>query len=405
MPTQVRVCAWLAAVGLAVPPAANGQDRTEREIVELIVRHGLQAAVVRAGVDIVQREQAARLVYANPEVTYSREGAGFTEFLQLGQPLPPVGARAALARAGAAAAAAAEAQADALLWNLRADAAGAAARLVAAQARTDAALDYVREVERLVEILRVREREGEGSRFDRLRAEQELQDARQAAAAAGVDLAGAGAAVSAMLPPDVVFGRILAAERQQPDPALLEPRRLLLRAATARADLRALRAAASHADREADASRRARGPAPTIFGGVKRAGPGSARDRGGVFGVSVSLSLFDAGGREAARWMAARTRMEAEHAALERQIHAEIVRAAGALALRQRAVSADIEGAGDELARIAEVAYREGEMGVLELLDAVRTASRARLRTIDLRLEERLAEIALERAVGEVLWP
>ena len=86
-------------------------------------------------------------------------------------------------------------------------------------------------------------------------------------------------------------------------------------------------------------------------------------------------------------------------------IRSEIVRASEALALRQAAVSEEQQAAGDELAQIAEVAYREGEVGILELLDAVRTASRARTRSIDLRLEARLAQIALERAVGDVLWP
>ena len=51
------------------------------------------------------------------------------------------------------------------------------------------------------------------------------------------------------------------------------------------------------------------------------------------------------------------------------------------------------------------VAYREGEVGILELLDAARTAARAKSRGIEARLEARLAEIALEYAVGEVLWP
>ncbi len=55
--------------------------------------------------------------------------------------------------------------------------------------------------------------------------------------------------------------------------------------------------------------------------------------------------------------------------------------------------------------RTAEVGYREGEMGILGLLDAVRTAARARERNIEVRLGTRLAQIALERAVGEVLWP
>jgi outer membrane protein TolC len=55
--------------------------------------------------------------------------------------------------------------------------------------------------------------------------------------------------------------------------------------------------------------------------------------------------------------------------------------------------------------RIAEIAYREGEVGILELLDAVRTTARARIRSMDIRLSVREAQIALERAVGDILWP
>jgi outer membrane protein TolC len=73
--------------------------------------------------------------------------------------------------------------------------------------------------------------------------------------------------------------------------------------------------------------------------------------------------------------------------------------------MRQAALSQEQHGVTDELLQIAEVAYREGEVGILELLDAGRTASRARVRHIDLRLEARLAQIALERAVGDTLWP
>ena len=60
----------------------------------------------------------------------------------------------------------------------------------------------MREVERLIEILRTREREGEGSRFDRLRAEQELRDTNQVVTSAAVALAEARATVSGMLPRD-----------------------------------------------------------------------------------------------------------------------------------------------------------------------------------------------------------
>ena len=403
MPTRAWARAWIAAAVLATPSTGAAQERTERDVVDLILRDGPQARAIRAETEVVRREQLARLAYPNPDVTYSREGAGFTEFLQVEQLLPVSGTRAALSRAGVAATAAAEAERDARLWALRADAASAVARLAATQARLDAAQAYARDVERLVDILRVREREGEGSRFDRLRAAQELGDARLFATSAAVGLVHARAAVTAMLPRDEAVGRITPAA----DP-LLAPEpvpALMTRAASTRAELRALRRSAERADLEARAARRARLPAPTLFGGLKRADDGSGRDRGGVFGVSVSLPIFDAGGREAARWAAERTRVEAERRSIEAQVHSEITRAFESLALRQAALSEDVEAAGDELMRIAEVAYREGEMGILELLDAVRTASRARNRTIDLRLDARLAQIALERAAGDVLWP
>jgi outer membrane protein TolC len=68
-------------------------------------------------------------------------------------------------------------------------------------------------------------------------------------------------------------------------------------------------------------------------------------------------------------------------------------------------VADDTQSAGDDLLQMAVVAYREGEVGILELLDAGRVSTRARMRTLELQRDARLAEIALERAVGEVLWP
>jgi cobalt-zinc-cadmium efflux system outer membrane protein len=138
---------------------------------------------------------------------------------------------------------------------------------------------------------------------------------------------------------------------------------------------------------------------------MKRADDASRRETGGVFGVSVALPLFDAGGREAARWEAERAHVVAERESIEYRVRSEIAGASEVLAVRQAALSHEQQGAADELVQIAEVAYREGEVGILELLDAVRTAARAGIRGIDLRLDARLAQIALERAVGDTLWP
>jgi cobalt-zinc-cadmium efflux system outer membrane protein len=403
MPTRAQVCAWIAACGLVVPSLAFAQDRTERDVVDLIVRDGPQARAIRAESEVIRREQLARLTYPNPSVTYSREGAGFTEFLQVEQLLPVFGARAALSRAGVAATAAVEAEGDGRLWALRTDAAAAVARLTASQGRLNAAQAHARDVERLIDILRTREREGEGSRFDRLRAEQELRDTRQLATSAAIDVADARAMVTAMLPRNVTVDRITSVTAPQAAPPAVDA--LMTRAIATRAELRALQRFADRAELESVAARRARLPAPRLSGGLKRADDESGPERGGVFGVSVSLPLLDTGGREVARWQAERSRVEAERALVEQQIRTEIARAWDVLALRQAAVSEDAEAAADELTQIAEIAYREGEVGILELIDAVRTASRARMRSIELRFDARLAQIALERAVGDVLWP
>jgi outer membrane protein, heavy metal efflux system len=403
MSTRAQVCTWIAAVGLVVPSLGTAQDRTEREVVELIVRDGPQARAIRSESEATRREQLARLAYPNPAVTYSRESAGFTEFFQAEQLVPLFGARAALSRAGVAATAAAEAERDARLWTLRSDAAAAVARLVAGQARLELAQMHTREVERLIEILRTREREGEGSRFDRLRAELELRDARQLVTSAAVSVVEARAALSGLLPRDIALTRVVGTVEPQPLPVTADV--LIAKAASTRAELRALRQLSERAAAEAEAARRARRPSPNVFGGLKRTDDVSGRQTGAVFGLSVSVPLFDAGGRESARWAAERARVEAERASIEYRIRSEIAGASEVLSMRQAALSEEQQGAAQELVQIAEIAYREGEAGILELLDAVRTASRARGRSIDLRLEARLAQIALERAVGDVLWP
>ena len=223
------------------------------------------------------------------------------------------------------------------LWVLRSDAAAAAARLVAEQARLELAQAQVREVERLIEILRTREREGEGSRFDRLRAEQELRDTRQLVTSAAVSVVEARATLSGLLPRDIALTRIAGALDPQPAPVAADA--LIAKATSTRAELRALQHLAERATLEADAARRARLPSPNLFGGLKRADDVSGRQTGGVFGLSVSVPVFDAGGRESARWAAERARVEAERASIEYRIRSEIVGASEVLSMRQAALS------------------------------------------------------------------
>lgn len=402
MSIRAQVCAWTVAFVVSAPAWVLAQDRSARDVVEQIIREGPQARAIREEVEVRRREQLARLAYPNPAVHYSREGAGFTEFLQVEQSLPLFGTRSLLTRAGVEATAAAEADRDSRLWILRADAQTMVARLVAEQNRHAAADQYVKDVERLIGVLRTREREGEGSKFDRLRAEQELQEARQSVTAAAIAVSDARSRVLAMSPPETGLSRVT------PDPpptaTTLEPAAITAQARTSRAELRALDRARARTDLEGTAARKARLPSPILFGGVKRAGDGPERGTGGIVGLSLSLPLFDNGSRESARWSAEAVRIDAERAALEAAIRAEVSHSLEALVLREAAAAQAGQADDSELLRIAEVSYREGEVGILELLDAVRTTARAKARNIDIQLEVRLAQIALERAVGGVLW-
>lgn len=404
MPSRALRCAWFAACVVAVPFIALAQERSADEVVDAIVRDGPRAIAIRSDVEVVRRDQQARLAFPNPAVAYSREGAGFTEFLQVAQPIPIVGLRGVLTRAGVAATAAAEAERDVRLWDLRMEATRLVARWLWAQTRVVATADATQAVDRLVGLLRVREREGEGSRFDRLRAEQELAEVNQAAVAASIELSEARGAVAGLLPPGFVVTRVsgpLTNARELPDQQVL-----VARTRAGRAELRALQFGLDRAALEADAAKRSRWPSPVVSGGLKRADTGVATATGGVMGLNLSIPLFDTGGREVARWTAEGARIAAERTALEQQVLAEVARAAEALAIRRQAMAGAGDGAvAEELVATAEVAYREGEIGIVALLDAVRTASRARMRDLERRLDVRLAEVALERAVGERLWP
>ena len=57
------------------------------------------------------------------------------------------------------------------------------------------------------------------------------------------------------------------------------------------------------------------------------------------------------------------------------------------------------------LADIAQLAYQEGELGILELLDAYRVGLFSRLRSVELLGAARKAEIELDRAAGQEVIP
>jgi cobalt-zinc-cadmium efflux system outer membrane protein len=87
-------------------------------------------------------------------------------------------------------------------------------------------------------------------------------------------------------------------------------------------------------------------------------------------------------------------------------MQSEIQGAREVLTIRREALAAyqpELASEGAELTRMTRVAYEEGEVGILELLDSLRVNRLASLRLLELQAGVREAFIELERAVGAEL--
>jgi outer membrane protein, heavy metal efflux system len=285
--------------------------------------------------------------------------------------------------------------------------------MVAAQERAAVIASRMGDVEQLVRTLRKREEAGEGSRYDRLRAERELAELRADAAEALSLVASAGARVAGFLPEGARVERVVASLGISPELPDLEL--LVRRALEARADYRAEQKNGARYRIEEQAARRLRIPEPVVSAGLERAesssgtgaNPFSNVTRNGLaFSVEVPLPLLNSGRYDVARYQAAQEQAGARLASLARQIRTEVEGARAVFDVRREALAAyegEFREAGAELMRITQTAYQEGEIGILELLDAYRVNGASSLRRLDLEAGLKEALLDLERAVGEEL--
>ena len=171
-----------------------------------------------------------------------------------------------------------------------------------------------------------------------------------------------------------------------------------------RADLRlaVLEAEASAAD--ARVIGRERIPVPVLTGGAKTEQVvGGADFRGFVAGVSLPLPLWDRRSDAVEAANADARRRVAEADVVRRRIVREVDEAADGLRAvdEQLALLAPQLGPESQRAlRAAQVAYSEGEVSLVEWLDAVRAYQEAEATFASLRAESLIRRAALERAVG-----
>lgn len=388
-----------------MPLSAESQELTEPEAIARALANNARLRAMRARPAQIAAEQQLRRLLPNPIVSFLQESAAGARdrFVLVQQELPTSGRVNLLRQAGTAAVLAADLRARQLEYEIRQETRAAFTRVVAAQTRIQNLTANLSTLEQLTGRLGERERAGDGSTFDRLRAERELADLKAARRATEGDMAEARAALASLLgiageAPLVATGALPAAS---PPPALAG---VLTTARARRPELQIIDAEIARLEFDQRAASRLRRPQPIAAGGWKQTADGIASGGGYSFSLGVALPIFNRGQAEVAAASAALTSARAEREALAVEIEQEVRGAHARAALLQALTEEYQRDALDrsrELVRIATLAYDDGELGILELLDAHRSFVSAELRAIELRAETRLAMIRLDRATGE----
>jgi len=406
---RAQVAFVFAVLSTSVVPASTGAV-TEAEAIRIFLKRSPQARRVPVMEQTVDAALRVATRVANPDVAYQVEDAGGVrdEFLTFQQELPITGRRGLLKERAEVAASAAALGAE---RGLRGDG-YELKRTFHEVLYRQGVLETFRSggelLERTVEVLEQREREGEGSGYDVLRAEQELAELRMSSADADAALYAARARFGSFFDPDLNMEAATLHGGPTPTGPIPEVERATEDALKQRLDLRSLFAERERLELERRAARRRRIPEPVLTVGRKRTEALGLSDTGYVTALTVRLPIFDRGRFESARAEAEGQRIDLDTEILTRRIRAQVQ---ASVAREQAARNAaerygeNIERRAVELNEIARLKYDEGESGILELLDAQRTSLAMQLRALAVRYEAKVAEIERDRAIGNEVEP
>ena len=402
------ILAVILTLGLAFPAAAEtGRLDEQAAIAAAQGRDDLRNATEGA-VDAARAEEDEAGLWPNPTFEYERDrtkgagGATVQDTYRLSQPVDVSGRRGLRQDAAGRRVDASRAE-----TRQRYREAGGEARklfhtvLMRQQAKEAAARWATRlgEAETVLAKLRTGR---EVSGYDARRLTRERVAAEAKVRALNADLAEAWERLRALMnwPAGTAMPRI--------EGALLPPPPLglddLMSRMEDRPDLQVLRAKVAASDLDRRAADRGWVPDLTLGAGLKQVDQPERSDRGVLLTVSAPLPLFDRG-QAASRKAAAQSRATAGDLALARAKAEGEVRGLWrrtselrdtALTFRESSL-----GSSRDLSRIAESAYRAGEMSVLELLDAHKALMEAETTAVELEFGAREAHTELTLATGE----
>lgn len=408
------VCVAICALAAGAPPVHAQSPAIPLRLTESDALARQRAAdpairAIEARAAAVRAANAERTLWPNPVASLSRESVADTSdlFVVGRQELPISGRRGHLREAGRLAGEAADAEAAFDVSARQAALRRAFVALVAAQQRQATLARSVADLRGLVDVLRAREDAGEGSRYDRLRGERALADLENDLAAADLARARARVDLAGYLGPDVAPESLEAGGTLElPAPPPLAA--LIAQALDSRADYRSAALDAARIDRERQAARALRLPVPSLGVGLKRSGTEAASHTGHLLSLDVAVPLFNRGQAAVALAAAEAARVTLARAALGALVESEVRSAHLTLSMeldRARRYRQAVAETAEPLTDIARVAYEDGELGILELLDAHRQLTEARLEVLRLSAASRLAGIELDRVTGVEVRP
>jgi cobalt-zinc-cadmium efflux system outer membrane protein len=237
-----------------------------------------------------------------------------------------------------------------------------------------------------------------GYKTRRLRVERARYENRLAIAE--LDAADARRRLAILILPQAGASQIYPSDELRDIPTELALETALQCARAQRAELESARANVGAAQSAIAVARRERLPEPTLTAGFKRQSDGF----NGVFlGTAVPIPLFDRNLGTIAARENRRSAAEARLSLVEIRVEQDVRRAYetyASLSERVDLISEGLLGEADELLHAARVGYAEGEMSLVELLDAAEAFSDARVSSLNLMSDFHIAYFDLLRAAG-----
>lgn len=366
----------------------------------LRIAHASQSVVAlsAAQLDLARSDVERERRWPNPTLDYTRESAGETErFLTLSQSFDFSGRRFLRRRAAELRVEAMQQEVAGQQLDLSRIVRSEFSRAASQHELVRALTEWSRKIGAAAETAARLQAGGEVSGYDRRRLERERIGAEARLAAERGALIAAQRRLASLLGVENLDGVTL----QRPTPPEIPAAAELTSRIEQRPDVAAIAKRIDAATLDQQAAQRWRVPLFDLTAGMKN----TQADSGAILGAGVSLPIFNRNQDELLRANAEVAILNAQRALLVTRARGEVGGlAAEARELRNaaRLFREQALPTSERLTATAEAAYRAGEVGILELLDAYRTALDAEVETAELEQRAREAEIGLTRALGGI---